>query len=151
MTIRRPKPIDVVCTDPGWGYVDQPLTYDAAVTRLRPHHTNHRALAAEEARPGQDLAPAEASGGQDRPRRLDVLDEAAQIISSDRNSTYGEPEDNLGRIAALWTVYLERPVSPRDVAWLMVLVKVAREVHAPHDDNPVDVAGYAALAGEVAA
>jgi hypothetical protein len=46
-------------------------------------------------------------------------------------------------------VYLERPLTARDVAWLMVLLKVAREIHAPHEDNPVDVAGYAALAGEL--
>lgn len=83
--------------------------------------------------------------------RQAVLDEAGRIIASDRNATYGEPEDNLGRIAGLWSVYLERRVSPRDVAWLMVLLKVAREVHGPHDDNPVDVCGYAAIAGEVSA
>lgn len=78
-----------------------------------------------------------------------MLDRAKQIISHDRNGSYGEPEDNLGRIAALWSVYLERPVTPRDVAWLMVLLKVAREVHGHDPDNPVDVAGYAALAGEL--
>jgi hypothetical protein len=32
---------------------------------------------------------------------------------------------------------------------LMILVKVAREIHNPHDDNPLDIAGYAALAHEV--
>lgn len=82
-------------------------------------------------------------------RRAAVLREAERITAVDRNSTYGEPEDNLGRIARLWSVYLEREVSARDVAWLMVLLKVAREVHTPHRDNPVDVAGYAALAEEV--
>ena len=84
----------------------------------------------------------------DSPRAL-LLDRAKQIISSDRNSTYGEPEDNLGRIANLWATYLERPISARDVAMLMILVKVAREIHNPHDDNPLDIAGYAALAHEV--
>jgi hypothetical protein len=81
--------------------------------------------------------------------RSQLLDRAKQIISSDRNSTYGEPEDNLGRIANLWSTYLERPISARDVAMLMILVKVAREIHNPHDDNPLDIAGYAALAHEV--
>jgi hypothetical protein len=46
-------------------------------------------------------------------------------------------------------VYLEREVDARDVAWLMVLLKVAREMHAPSEDGPVDAAGYAALAGEL--
>jgi len=84
-----------------------------------------------------------------RPTRAEILAQAAHLIGTDRNSTYGEPADNLGRIAALWSTYLERPVSARDVAWLMVLLKVAREIHAPHPDNPLDVAGYAAIAGEV--
>lgn len=118
--------------------------------------SEHLACSFERARRERDLELAELTervdkASEERPARQRVLDEAGRIISADRNSTYGEPEDNLGRIAGLWTVYLERPVSPRDVAWLMVLLKVAREVHAPHDDNPVDVAGYAALAGEVSA
>ncbi len=86
-----------------------------------------------------------------RPSRAQVLHAAESIITSDRNSSYGEPEDNLGRIAALWSVYLERTVTARDVAWLMVLLKVAREIHGHSSDNPVDVAGYAALAGELSA
>lgn len=82
-------------------------------------------------------------------KRQEVLDEAARIVSSDRNGDYGEPEDNLGRIAALWSVLFEQPVSARQVAWAMCLLKVAREIHTTHVDNPVDVAGYAAIAAEL--
>ena len=81
--------------------------------------------------------------------RQAVLNEAGRIIHSDRNSAYGEPEENLGLIANMWSAYLGVNVTARDTAWLMVLLKIAREKHAPHPDNPVDVAGYAAIAGEV--
>jgi hypothetical protein len=81
--------------------------------------------------------------------RQQVLDQASTLIHKDRNGTYGEPEDNLGRIADLWSIYLEKTLTARDVAWLMVLLKIAREIHAPNVDNPVDVAGYAAIAHQV--
>jgi hypothetical protein len=81
--------------------------------------------------------------------RQRCLTEAARIVSSDRNRSYGEPEANLGRIADLWTVLFGRKVTARQVAWAMALVKIAREVNAPHPDNPVDVAGYAACAAEL--
>lgn len=81
--------------------------------------------------------------------RQAILDEAREIISVDRNGSYGEPEANQARIAALWSVYLETPITPRQAAICLVLVKIAREIHAPKRDNLVDIAGYAAVAGEL--
>lgn len=95
------------------------------------------------------LLPAHLDLPTTQTKRQQVLSAAELVVSKDRNSTYGEPEDNFGRIAAMWSAYLEKDITSRDVAWLMVLLKVAREVHAPHPDNPVDVAGYAACAAEV--
>lgn len=78
-----------------------------------------------------------------------VLEEAIRIVSGNRNRDYGEPEDNFGFIAGLWNTYLARakqpsdPIGSRHVAMMMVLMKVARDGHAPKRDNLVDIAGYA--------
>jgi len=83
--------------------------------------------------------------------RVAVLAEAAKIVSQDRNSAYGEPEDNFGRIAALWSAWLGIQITNVDVAALLLLVKVARLQATPnHVDSWVDIAGYAACGAEVA-
>lgn len=79
-----------------------------------------------------------------------VLQEAERLVGGERNRAYGHPADDLARIAQLWTAFLgERlssPLTARDVAMAMVLLKVAREAHAPKRDNLVDIAGYARCA-----
>lgn len=87
--------------------------------------------------------------------RAGVLDEARQLTSKDRNSTYGEPEDNFGEIAASWRAYLKgkkiKHLDASDVALMMVLMKVARLKHNPgHRDSWVDAAGYAACGAQCA-
>ena len=72
-----------------------------------------------------------------------ILDEAAGITTTDRNQTYGQPLDNHGRTAAFWSTYLGIDITPEDVCWMMMLVKVSRNMHAPSRDNLVDMAGYA--------
>ena len=78
-----------------------------------------------------------------------VLAEANRLLTGDRAAAYGDPTVNFKRIAALWSAYLAMPIFPRDVAWLMVLLKVSREAHGPHTDNAIDIAAYAALAEQV--
>ena len=78
----------------------------------------------------------------------EILTKAGEIINGERNARYGKPEDSFAYIAALWGDYLDRDISPRDVAMLMVLMKVARSQHDEnYTDNYVDICGYAALAG----
>lgn len=83
--------------------------------------------------------------------RASILNDAKTCVCSDRNAQYGEPEHNFGVIARLWEAYLGAPVSARDVALMMVLFKVGRAQTALgyKQDNYVDMAGYAACAGEV--
>lgn len=84
--------------------------------------------------------------------RTHILQKANQCITVDRAATHGNAEDNFGRIAGLWAVY--KPgveFTPRDAALMLALVKIARAAgNAGHEDNYVDLAGYAALAGEIA-
>jgi hypothetical protein len=94
--------------------------------------------------------------------RQEILEAAHYIISHDRNSAYGDPEDNFETIQKLWNAYLDRRQSVNvpesnfritgfDTAIMMALVKIARIAHNPEtQDNYVDLAGYAACAGETA-
>ena len=89
--------------------------------------------------------------------RSTILDEAKGITHEDRNSNYGDPEDNFLVIAELMRAYLKRrfnveiPIMAYDVAPLMFCVKLGRLAHNPfHHDSYVDMAGYAAAGGEVA-
>ena len=53
-------------------------------------------------------------------------------------------------IAALWSVWLGRTVTPQDVAVMMALLKIARMQHgAGTEDNAVDCCGYIALAEDM--
>lgn len=87
--------------------------------------------------------------------RARVLDEAKRITATDRNSAYGEPEDNFQRIADYWNVWLQdrlkegAKITPGDTAAMMIFVKMAREMNAPKEDNKVDGAGYFACWAEV--
>ena len=88
--------------------------------------------------------------------RQQVLEEALSITTKDRNLSYGNPEDNFRDIAAFWQIYLDGKnchgveLTPATVADLMILMKVARNLHKPSRDNYVDIAGYAACGAESA-
>ena len=82
-----------------------------------------------------------------RDRTLD----AARAAVTGRPDNYGSPRVNFARIAALWSVILDRPVTPAEVALCMVALKVARLVtDEKHGDGWIDLAGYAACGAEVA-
>jgi len=79
-----------------------------------------------------------------------ILHEAAALLNGERQEAYGPPADNLGRVAAMWTLYLGRQVSAKDVCLLLALLKICREMHTHKRDNLVDAAGYIGLAGDTA-
>ena len=83
--------------------------------------------------------------------RADILDRAKAIVTGEREKQYGKPEDNFAIIAELWGTYTGYKFSPVDVAMMMVLLKVARiKTGVGTVDSFVDLAGYAACAGEIA-
>lgn len=85
-----------------------------------------------------------------------VLEEAARITGTGRQENYGHPKVNHDRIAILWNAYLKaraldkdgkpmlvpEKLKGEDVAIMMVLLKIAREIHTKKRDNLVDMAGY---------
>lgn len=82
--------------------------------------------------------------------RGEILEDARVLTEGDRNKTYGSVYESCKRVGDLWSAYLQTPVSPLQVAQMMVLFKVARSVASPkHLDNYVDAAAYAAIAGEI--
>ena len=82
--------------------------------------------------------------------RGEILQEAARLTAKDRQNIYGDPRTNHRRIADLWTTYLEHEITPQQVAICMALVKVARLMQTETEDSFVDLAAYAAIAGEIA-
>ena len=76
----------------------------------------------------------------------DCLTEAASFVKGERQESYGPAERNLTRIAELWSSYLGHPITSRNVAVMMILLKAARDAHKTKHDNMVDICGYAYLA-----
>lgn len=84
-------------------------------------------------------------------KRAELLDGAKQCVCQDRNSQYGEPEDNFKIIADFWADYLDTEVTPHDVGMMMTLFKIGRiKSGGVKDDNYIDAAGYIVCAGEIA-
>lgn len=89
--------------------------------------------------------------------RKEILAAANKAVhAEDMDHDYGSPEDNFGTIAELWTAYLEtiygvclEKLKARDVAAMMILLKVARAATSAKSDHWVDIAGYAACGGEI--
>lgn len=94
--------------------------------------------------------------------RPEILDTAKKCVCGQREQDYGKPEDNFNTIGLLWGVYLRAAhpklaqvmgvdgITPKDVAVMMALLKVARAATGDSPDTFVDLAGYAACAGEIA-
>jgi len=90
-------------------------------------------------------------GYSGKPHLGRILQEGYKLLHGEKREAYGTPEDNFGRVAHLWTLYLNKDypdtiVTTVDVAMMMVLFKVAREMASHKEDNLLDIANYAALA-----
>lgn len=84
--------------------------------------------------------------------RTEILERARVCVCGEREQDYGAPEDSFALIAELWTAYTGFGIeyTPKDVTMMMALLKVARIRYGDKTDSFVDLAGYAALAGEIA-
>lgn len=97
--------------------------------------------------------------------RSEILDTAKKCVCGDREQDYGSPEKSFDAIASMWTSYLYaaglmengdptvwKRITPKDVAAMMVLFKMARIATGRFkEDSWIDAAGYAACGGEVEA
>lgn len=78
-----------------------------------------------------------------------ILDEAKRLVCGDRQASYGPPDQDFQRTAdminGLFKDYFKEgcEFKPKDVAAIMILIKLSRNRHQNKRDNPVDIAGYA--------
>jgi Domain of unknown function (DUF6378) len=82
---------------------------------------------------------------------------AAELVSGARAASHGDKLENHANIAALWNAFLGdrlpagRKLTALDAALMMALLKIARTKAGAHNqDDYVDLAGYAGVAGEIA-
>ena len=81
--------------------------------------------------------------------RKEILNKAESLVNGPRAKEYGDAHDNHARIAQMWSVLLDKPVTIQQVYQCMVAVKLARLVVTPdHEDSWIDICGYGALGGE---
>ena len=72
-----------------------------------------------------------------------LFKEIARMIA-DRRKTYGEPREHFAKIAKVWSVYLDKEISPKDVCVMMMMLKIVRLSKTnSHRDSMLDVIGYA--------
>lgn len=84
-------------------------------------------------------------------KRAEILEAARQCVCGEREQEYGTPENNFALVGKLWEAYTGHAFSAKDVAMMLALLKVARIKTGVKADSFVDLAGYAACAGEIAA
>ena len=90
-------------------------------------------------------------------KKEEILAKAKEIISNDRNVSHGDAFKNHAEIAEFWNIFLDNKLQPmasitaQDVAIMMILLKISRSTQGKEFnlDNFVDMAGYAAIAGEI--
>jgi hypothetical protein len=79
-------------------------------------------------------------------------------VYGDREKTYGHPALNFDATARFWNAYLANKVAihggpitldARDVARMMVFLKIARQQHSSKRDNLVDAIGYVACEAKI--
>jgi len=83
--------------------------------------------------------------------RLTILEEAQDLVNGDRQKSYGDAYESFDRIAKMWSAYKGIKITPKDVASMMILMKVSRSVTSSKRDNWVDMAGYAELGSQIEA
>ncbi len=80
-----------------------------------------------------------------------ILEEAARLVTGDRQNSYGPPDQDFQRTAKMWEALLGTCVQedktlkipPKFVAMCMIALKLSRETHQNKRDNWTDTAGYA--------
>lgn len=89
-------------------------------------------------------------------KKMEFLDEVKDIVS-EREGLHGNSAKTHGGIGELWSIYLSEKtgipvkIDGADVAMMQILAKVGRFIcgQSDHMDTVLDIAGYAACAGEI--
>lgn len=102
------------------------------------------------ARPAPQWAPMSWPEAEKPSAAAALLREAAEIIDGAREAQHGDKERSFAGIAARWSDWLGKSVSPFDVAVMMALLKLERWRHGQRlRDHLLDAAGYLGIAWEL--
>lgn len=94
-------------------------------------------------------------------KRSEILEAARRCVCGEREQDYGTPENNFETIGLLWGVYLRAAhpefakvmpingITAKDAGTMLALLKVDRIATGSSPDSFIDLAGYAACAGEI--
>lgn len=101
--------------------------------------------------PPEVAAPECSQPAKSQPIRGALLDEAKALTLGDRNRRYGDPMDNLRRMAKIeGQLRIIEGAQPYDMAMQMLSAKLSRIPSSPgHKDNYLDAINYLAIAWEV--
>lgn len=77
-----------------------------------------------------------------------LLDAAKQIVD-ERGKDYGDSQKSFERIAKFWSAYKSVEITPKDVAAMMILLKISRWVTSDKPDTLLDIVGYAECAAKL--
>jgi hypothetical protein len=81
-------------------------------------------------------------------KHTDILNEALKLVAP-RGKVYGDLRENHALIAQIATLLTGKPLNIRDIALIMVAVKLARATTSPdHVDSWVDAVNYLSFAGD---
>lgn len=83
-----------------------------------------------------------------RPPDSPILALAEKLINEDRQAQYGDARVTHERVAAMWNAIVPQGarIRPIDAVLMMIAVKLVRASKNPfHDDNWVDIVGYAQI------
>jgi hypothetical protein len=97
------------------------------------------------------LAEAQNDAGEAKhASRVSVLTEAQGLVHGDRNCQYGPPAEEykrtVGMVNAMLAAKLKEPLAPEDLAYIMICLKLSRQINKPKRDSLVDAAGYCEVA-----
>lgn len=75
-----------------------------------------------------------------------IIDEAKHLTETSRKEEYGDAEVVYDLVGELWSRYqyarTDVLLSAKDVCFMMVILKVVREIFRDKRDNLVDIVGY---------
>ncbi len=74
--------------------------------------------------------------------KTDVLLEALELTTGDRQNQYGPPDQDFARTAKMWSALKGIEFTTEEVAAFQCCVKLSRNTHQSKRDNWVDLAGY---------
>ena len=90
------------------------------------------------------------TSGERYTARETILDGARKAVLTERNATYGEPDQDFKRAAAIASVATGKEITAADIALIQIAVKLSRLNHSPgHLDSCINIAGYIACYYEV--